>query len=248
MDGILLADYTEVSMSSSTIIHPLFEECKNFTLDLYWRDIFTKFALNRFPTGIRYDPTHKNLILKINGKKTEVIALPEEDPAFCFQIVMRIMRDKLNMHSTRDIKSGKEELAIDSQKNVCNLDCEWKKIKPRYLKDQLMMDYIAKLKEKYSLTPQEVKHLISIIQLGFQFKGLSQDDVDFSDGAIQDIQGLSFDRKTRKFTVPEYSSCSKTAEKPPNTDKFYPMLKKYLRDDTLRKNKFRYKSSKESSI
>lgn len=232
----------------TTIIHPLFEECKKYTLDPFWKEKFTNFSRNRFPPGIRYDPTHRNLILKINGKKTEVVALPDDDPAFCFQIIMKIMRDRLNMHSTRDIKTRKEEMTAACQKNVCTLDCEWKKIKPRSLKDQLMMDYVAKLKEKYSLSPQEVRHLISVIQLGFQFKALSQDDVEFSDGIIQNIQGLGFDKKTRKFTIPEYSTCSKTSDKSPNADKFYSMLKKYLRDDTLRRNRFRHKSSKESSI
>lgn len=236
---MIAASKVQTKMSSSTIIHPVFEECQNYTLDPYWKEKFSNFARNRFPTGVRYDPTHRNLILKLDNKKTEVVALPEDDPTYCFQIVMKILRERLNMHSNRDLKSRKEEMTNASQKNVCDLDCEWKKIKPRHLKDQLMMDYIAELKQTHKLTPAEVKHLISVVQLGFQFKALSQDDVEFSDGVIKNIEGLEFDEETRKFITPEYACSSKAAEKTSNADKFYSSLKKFLRDDAIRMNKFR---------
>lgn len=226
------------SMTTSTIIHPLFEECKNYTLDPYWKDKFSNFAHNRFPVGVRYDPAHRNLILKLDGKKTEVVALPEDDAAYSFQIVMKILRERLDMHSNRDLKTRKEKMVTDSHALRCDLDCEWKKIKPRHLKDQLMMDYIAGLKQKYNLTPPEVKHLISVVQLGFQFRAFSQDDVNFSKGVVKNIEGLKFDSKTRKFMIPEYPS-SKTSDKASTADKFYSNLKKFLKDDAIRSSKFR---------
>jgi hypothetical protein len=222
----------------TSIIHPLFEECKNYTLDPFWKDKLSNFARNRFPHGVRYDPTGRNIIVKIDGKKTEVIGLPEDDPIVCFQTVMNLLRVKFDMHSNRDIMSRKEEMSAASRETICSLDCEWKKIKPRHLKDQLMMDYIASLKEKYSLTPVEVRHLISRVQLGFQFKSLSQDDVEFSDGIVKDIKGLKFDKNKRRFVIPDYPACSKISEKTCHADKFYSSLKKYLRDDAARVNKF----------
>ncbi len=221
-----------------SVIYPIFEECKKYTLDPYWKDKFTNFAHNKFPSEIKYDPVHKNLILKLDGKKREVIGLPDDDPIFTFQVVMKILRENLNMNSNRDIKFRKEEMEIACQKNVCDLDCEWKKIKPRHLKDQFIMDYIAKLKEEHNLSSQEVKELISVVHLGFQFKALSQDGVDFSDGAVQNIEGLTFDENTRKFKIPEYAVCGKTVEKIINPDRFVSTLKKFIRDDSLRRSKF----------
>ena len=148
-------------MAASTIIHPLFEECKHYTLDPYWKEKFSSFACNRFPPGVRYDPANNNLILKLDGKRSEVIGLPEDDPAFVFKIVMAVMRDRLNMNSNRDLKFRKEEMAGFAQERVCDLDCEWKKIKPRHLKDQLITDYIAELKQKHKLNLAEVKNTLS---------------------------------------------------------------------------------------
>lgn len=226
--------------SMASVIHPIFEECKNYTLDPFWKEKFSNFACNKFPHGIRYDSAHGNLILKLDGKRTEVIGLPESDPSLVFKIVMKILKEKLDMNSNRDIKIRKEEMENFSQKGICDLNCEWKKIKPKHLKDQLITDYIAKLKQKHDLSPVEVKNLISVVQLGFQFRAFSQDSVDYSDGVVKNIEGLVFDSKTRKFKTPEYaSSGNKTIEKNSSTGKFYPAFKKFMREDALRINKFR---------
>jgi len=224
---------------SKVVIHPIFLECKNYTFDPYWKEKFDNFSKNKFPQGVRYDANHQNLILKIDGKKTEIIALPVEDPAYTFQILMKILQERLNMRSNRDITLQKEEMDNFCSQNVCEMECEWKKIKPKNLKDQLIMDYIAKLKEKHNLNDRETKNLVSTIQIGFQFRSLSQEDVEFSNGTIHNIENLTFDKKTRKFTVPEYGAPTKAANKTVKIDKFYSGMKKFIRDNNLRINKFK---------
>jgi len=223
----------------SVTIHPVFLECKNYTLDPYWKEKFDNFSRNKFPQGIRYDSTHQNLILKLDNKKTEIVALPIDDPAYTFQTMMKILQDKLNMRSNRDVTLQKEEMNNFCSQNVYEMDCEWKKIKPKNLKDQLIMDYIAKVKEKHNLNDKEVKNLVSIIQIGFQFRSLSQDDVEFSNGIITDIRNLVFDKKTRKFSTPDYGTVTKVLEKGNSANKFHSGIKKFIRDNNLRISKFR---------
>lgn len=223
----------------SVAVHPVFLECKNYTLDPYWKEKFDNFSRNRFPAGVKYDSNHQNLILKLDGKKTEIIALPIDDPAYTFQIMMKILQERLNMRSNRDIILQKEELDNFCNQNICDMDCEWKKIKPKNLKEQLIMDYIAKLKEKYNLNAKEVKNVASVIQLGFYFRSLSQEDVEFSNGVINNINNLTFDKKTRKFTTPECGSVTKVMEKTNQANKFYTGVKKFIRDNNLRINKFK---------
>lgn len=222
----------------ATIIHPIFEECKKYTLDPFWKEKFSNFACNRFPPGARYDANHKNMILKINGK-TEVIAL-SDDATYVFQVMLNILREKFGMQSTRDIEFQKGEMENNVRNNTIEIDCEWKKIKPKHIKDQLVMDYIIHLKEKYKLTQPEVRNLISIIQLGFEFKSLTQDNVIFKNGRVKIIEGLEFDKSTRTFSTPKITSIiSRPTEKVSSTDKFCTALKKFLRDDNLRMNKFK---------
>lgn len=212
------------------VIHPIFSECVQLTLDPYWKEIFTNFARNRFPAGLKYDALHQNLILRTNGKK-EVIALSDKSTE-TFKIVMPLLREKMGMISERDLKHLRSEM--DDQKHTIDLTCEWKKIKPKNVKDQLIMDYITRLKEQHSLTLLELKQLVATIQLGFQFHSLASDDVIYANGIVEGIEGLSFDEETRLFSVPEPPIQATRSEKTVRSNKFYNAVDKYVKDNALR--------------
>lgn len=227
------------SQKPPCIIYPIFEDCASFTMDSFWKEQFINFARNRFPQGVRYDSNHGNLILKLPGAKgTEVVALSQNSSVDTFQIVMRVLREKLGMRSTRDLKIQKQEMEDIRQQRMYDMNCDWKQLRPRHLRDQLVMDYIGSLKEKYGLTATETKNLVSIIQLGFQFHSLSQDDVDYQEGKVVNINGLTFDKKTRTFSVPEPSKTSAKSEKNSVSNKFQVTADKFLRENTNRKNKY----------
>lgn len=226
------------SNKEQPVIFPIFEECKTFTLDSFWRDELGKLACNRFPPGLRYDAAHHNLILKLDGKKSEVHALSEDSPSDAFQTVMKILKTRYDMRSSRDLKVQKKAIAEAMKKRETDLDCEFKNIKPRHLKDQLIMDYLLGLKTQYSLTAPEFKHLVSVVQLGFQFKSLSPNDVVYADGIVSDIQGLDFDEDSRAFITPQTSGPVSKTEKTTSPDKFYSCLKKFIHDDHNRAKKF----------
>jgi hypothetical protein len=186
--------------------------------------------------GVRYDSAHKNLILRLEGKRSEVIALPDDRPSETFQIMMNVLKGRLNMRSTRDLQIGKKALDDVLKKRTVELGCEWKKIKPRHTRDQLMMDYIADLKLYYELNLTEYRKLVCTIQLAFQFKSLTPDDVvyDIEQGKVTDITGLSFNATTREFEVPKCPAVStKTAERPVS-NKFYTALVKYYKENSAR--------------
>lgn len=219
------------------IIFPIFEECKNYTLDRCWMDWFSNFACNRFPAGVKYDSKHKNLIIKIDNKPIEVIALPE-DPPRLFTTLMTVMKQKLGMRSTRDLKIQKEEIEHAIKQRSIDLECDFKKIKPKHLKDQLIMNYIISLKEKYGLSVSEYNVAVSIVQLGFQFKSITPDNVLYENGEIQDIDGLTFDKKTRKFSLPSYAKIPTKVEKISTADKFMTGMHKFIKDNNMRALKF----------
>lgn len=220
------------------VIFPLFEECKNYTLDRCWMDWFANFACNKFPSGVKYDPKHHNLILKIGTKTTEVIALPE-DPPQLFTVLMTILKQKLGMRSSRDLKIQKEEMEAAIKHRSADLDCDFKRIKPKHLKDQLIMNYIASLKEKYNLTRSEYNDTVSTIQLGFQFKSIVPDDVVYENGTILDIKGVHFDEQTRRFSTPAYAKLPSKPEKQSSADKFLASLHKFIKDNNLRAQKYK---------
>lgn len=227
-----------MSTKERAVIFPIFEECKSFTLDSFWRDKFTEFSCNQFPPGMRYDASRKNLVLKIDGKKTEFVSVNDKNPSETFQSMMRILRGKYDMRSSRDLKVQKKTIEEAMKKHEVDLNCEFKNIKPRNLKDRLIMNYISSLKIKHKLTDLEFNYLISVVQLGFQFRSISTSDVVYVDGAVTDITGLEFNEKNRIFTTPKYTGTIPKSEKSSSADKFYSNLKKFIHEDVTRAKKF----------
>lgn len=182
---------------------------------------------------MRYDPTHNNIIIKIDGK-TEVIDIPT-DPIQVFQTMMRIFRESMGMMSSRDLVVQKDEMESARQQRQVDLDCDWKKIKPKSLKNQLLSDFVWRLRDKYGLTNAEVKKLFSVIHIGFQFHSLTGDGVNYSRGKIRSIEGLTFNPKTRTFSVPEFSVGTSKSDKVVPSSRLYTMVDKYLREQVTRK-------------
>lgn len=217
-------------MTSTSCIHPIFEKCMQYTLDEYWRDVFASCAENKFPPGVRYNPSTHTLYVKKDTKKASPIGLPEE-PVDVFKRMMKVFRNDCEMSSSRDIEIQKEDLEDMQKQCTIDLNCDWKKIKPRYLKEQLIFEYVGKLKITHSLNPAEVRKLLSIIQLGFQFKQLTADDIDYSCGVIDGIDGIEFDVEKRSFYIdrPQRNASTKT-ERNAKPTKFNQSCDRFLKE------------------
>lgn len=220
---------------SSVVIHPLFEECKNYTLDTFWKDTFEACARNRFPEPIaRYDPTKGCIYVKKAGKKTyDVISIPKI-PVDAFKAMMKIFREELGIVSAKDVQIQNNEVEDARKKHGIDLHCEWKKLKPRYIKDQLLINYYSKLRDKYKLTSAEIKNLQSVVQIGLQFHQFSSDDIDYRDCEVQDIKGLVFDEKKRVFYSVKPPVVSSKTEKTCSQNRFIQHYDKYLKDYSMR--------------
>ncbi len=224
-----------MALSGKIAIFPIFEECKKYTLDRFWLEWFTNFAHNKFPPGVKYDDKHQSIIVKINGAR-EVVSLPETAEAV-FTVMMDVMK-KLGLKSTRDLKIEKVEIENIKKQRKVDLDCEFKKIKPKNLKDQLIMNYIISLKEKYNLNATEYNNVVSVIQLGFQFKSISSDDVVYENSKIMGIKGLMFNKITRVFSLPSYAKMTVKPEKISTVDKFSTTFNRFIKNNKARVQKY----------
>jgi hypothetical protein len=227
-------------MKESVVIHEIFSECSKFTLDSYWIEQFQNFACNKFPPGVRYDPKKNALSIKVDEKrKADILVLPTK-PSDVFTTMMDVLKTHLNMCSTRDLKLRREEMEELMNQKICDMNCEWNKIRPRHLKDHLIMDFLATLKEKHALNDTEARTLAAMIFIGFKFKYLSQNDVEYEEGVVKSIRGLKFNKKTRHFTIPYSKSSSypsKTKQAIPN--KVYSGIDRFIKNDMARMNKYR---------
>ena len=217
---------------NSPIIFPIFLECAKYTLDSYWKEIFNNCAHNKFPQGIKFDSNAKNFI--ISTKKNKEIIPLIKDPIQLFQLLMNIFKNKFEMKSTRETKFQKDKINKIKKRRDSNLDCEWKKIKPKNLKDQLIYNYIDFLEKKYNLNTLEVRNLLSVIQLGFQFRTIQPDHVNYSNGIVHGIKGLVFNKDKRLFKIKNKSVKTTKNDKSSLTNKFYSMIDKFVKEYTIK--------------
>lgn len=188
---------------SKVILHENILKCRDFTQDEDWREILYNCACNKFPRGIKYNSLKHTLYVRINNVgrlKTETIILPS-DPNNCYETLMYVFTNLLGLRSRKDIEKSKKDIEIARKKNGIDLDCEWKKLKPRSVKNNILMNFAISKIDELELDKKDVSKLYRLIQLGLQFKKLSSEDFEYDNGIIYSIKGLEYDEKTNFFIL-----------------------------------------------
>lgn len=227
-------------MSRSVVIYPQFLECQNYTLDQYWKEIFYSCACNKFPKGVRYDHSSKTLHIRtqtLGGKVERNSVHLSQSTEEIYKIIIKVFKEVLSLFSSRDLKIKKKELDDLQNKLKVDLDCEWKKLKPRFVKDTMIDNYILELKEKYSLDKEQTIRLLSKVNLGFQLKRITPDDVVYEDKRIKNIKNITRDKVTGEWEFVSKKIVHSKAEKVVNTQKFYQFVDKFVKEINMKKIK-----------
>src|SRR5437773_33071 len=212
--------------NQTTILYPIFDTCKNYTLDQHWKDIFYDCARGKFPSGCKYIP-HQNTICiykNLTNKKSEHISLPE-DPDKLFQSMMKIFKTKLGMTSSKEDQLQNYQLDLSTKPPESEPFTEWKKAKPKYLKEKMILDFVC---DHNNLTIKEKKLMLSIIELGIQFKTIDSSDIHIENGRIKSIDHLKFDEEKRTFSIDKERTQSLKQEKTVTSNKFLQNMDKYI--------------------
>lgn len=224
---------------STTVVHNVFLNCKKYATDKYWQDIIYSCAHNKFPRGVKFDSIKMVIYVRydaLKGRaKTEIFEVPPssdgDNDKKLFDLLIHIFRNILGLRSDKDISDSKQELEDIRKCGDVNMEVEWKKLKPRTLKNQIIMNFAATQVEKHDLPESQIKHLYKIIQLGFQFKNLSGVDVHYEKGVITEIDGLEFDKKTNTFVITNpQKPMPKTEKQLVKTNKLLQTTDKWARD------------------
>lgn len=226
-------------MTSKIVLYPTFAECSEYTLDPYWKDIFKQCSRNKFPKGCSYDPKNHVLYVKDTSRGSQnhrmSINLPDGSSE-TFDILMNIFRKNLKCRSPQDLQRSRQDLKDIKDSIEVDLS-EWKKIKPRSLKDIMIMRYISKMEESLNLTKEEANELYTTIKVGMQFNKIKPDDIDYSNETINSIQGLEYDENTRTFKLNNEIKCAPVVKKNMAAQKFNQAVDYFIKDYKIKKLK-----------
>ena len=212
-----------------------FLNCQDLTFMTFWREILYNCACNRFPRGVKYDQFKNTIRVRYEhaGQVKKVTHSIPKDPYERYVLLMYIFKELLGLRSEYDIKFSKQELEEIRLKIDIDLDCDWKKLKSHSMRNQLLMNFVITEVNKRDLDVKCAKYLYNVIQLGFQFKQLTSDDVQYEKGVITSISGLEYDESTKEFIITNPQNPNRTdkpVSKPIKSNRLYQTINKWVHD------------------
>lgn len=181
----------------------MFEDCEQYTLDPFWKEIIEECNKGRFPKGITFN-SQKNTLRTHEG----VFDIPLEKQK-CTALLLKLFRS-CGLKSPADIKIERDAFINESNSTTVVLDCEWKKIKPRSLREGFILDYVCNMGKVLKLTRNEEKRFFKFLNLGIFTRMIDNDDIEYNSGKIHFISNINFNSKTRQF---EYIKKQVSAQK-----------------------------------
>lgn len=179
-------------MIKREIIYPVFLDCCQYTDDIFWQNIFEELAYGKTSYGIYIS---KNFICCNQRKKEFSYKIENKEPQIIFNELYHIFKNKVGIQSHQEKlvnRKAFKQLEDETNQNIKN---NWGSIKKKNMKELLIELYVTKMKNKYFLTLEQSRYLISIIYIGLTFKVLTKKDINYSNGEILGIDGIDFERK-----------------------------------------------------
>ena len=149
-------------------VFPIFLDCKEWTLNPFWIELFDNCALGLFPKGIKL---LKNNILIISEEKQ--IDINGKNSFELYKIMMDVFKNDLEIISDRDKNKQSFEIINLKKKLKEKYNGLWTDIKQKQNKNNLIMDFVINKKKEFNLNNIELKQLLTTIQIGFIFKKIN---------------------------------------------------------------------------
>lgn len=173
------------------IIYPVFLECCEFAHDSFWENIFDDLSYGKTPYGTYIT---KNFLCCSYKNKEFSYKIERKDPQVLYNEIYKLLTVKLGILSRKE-KVKKRADFHKTESRIKEFRQEWGNIRKKNIKDLLVERYVIDMKNKYSLTLKQTKYLLSIIFIAIVFKVITSKDIDYSDGKIQNIEGIEFSNK-----------------------------------------------------
>jgi len=172
------------------IIYPMFLECSDCCTDNYWKNIFEELAYGQTPYGTYISKgffccNYKNKEFSYKIEKKDKVRLYEDICALCKKIGLLSHNDKIQKKI--DFRNVENDIKGEREK--------WCNIRKKNLKDFLIENYVIRMKKQHNLDVNQSKYLNYVIFLSMIFKIINMKDIEYEDGQITDIKGISFANK-----------------------------------------------------
>lgn len=179
-----------MKLKQREILYPMFLECCDCCEDNYWKNIFEDLAYGTTPYGTYISKgffccNYKNKEFSYKIEKKDKVVLYEDICGLCKKIGLLSHNDKIQKKI--DFRNIENDIKEEREK--------WVNIRKKNLKDFLIENYVIRMKKQYNLDVNQAKYLNYVIFLSMIFKIIGMKDIEYEDGQIVNIKGITFANK-----------------------------------------------------
>jgi hypothetical protein len=229
-------------IKKSDVVHyPEFEEASKYTDDQFWIDILKKCARKKFPREFSYGDGQ----LKHRQNNISIV-LPDDHKALS-QTVIYFIQENGKLYSKRDQENRRLEDEENDIAELANESASWKYVSySKTRKATYVREYIER---KYSHLSKSIRdEIFTQIEVGFDTKFITKDNIIFEDGYITKIDGIDATEDGVYYTRPlpkRSSTVSHYIEEAKNKQyRYHENWVKYLEGY----NKYIWSSSKSKTV
>ena len=200
-------------MVKRNLVYPFLLKCCDLIDDIFWRNIFEDLAYGYSPIGTFIYKDFLTCVLK--GKECSY-KITEKDPEILYNEIYSLLYDKIGILSS--IQQHNKKILLDN--HYTDNDNNWSTIRKKNTKEFLIEKYVLKMKDKYNLTIQQSKLLLTMIFLGIIFKTLTNKNIYYSNGEIESIDFIDFSEGEVNYTKDLISSLPEDTKIPLSSKRF----------------------------
>ena len=185
------------------IIYPIFLKTIQYTEDNFWKDTFENLSYAICPSGSYIS---KGFLCSSMKGKEFVYKFIDKEPERIYNDIYGLLKLKLNIMSKneRSILLKEFEEVEETIRKIKT--CSWNEIKKKGTKDILLQNFLIEMKRKYELRITQIKKLYNLINLCMILKSISTCDIEYTDGEIKNINGITFVKGKYKVDIDIYKN------------------------------------------
>jgi hypothetical protein len=185
------------------IIYPIFLKTIQYTEDNFWKDTFENLSYAICPSGSYIS---KGFLCSSMKGKEFVYKFIDKEPERIYNDIYGLLKLKLNIMSKNERSILLKEFE-EVEENIRKIKtCSWNEIKKKGTKDILLQNFLIEMKKKHELRIGQIKKLYNLINLCMILKSISTCDIDYTDGEIKSINGITFTKGKYKVDIDIYKN------------------------------------------
>jgi hypothetical protein len=185
------------------IIYPIFLKTIQYTEDNFWKDTFENLSYAICPSGSYIS---KGFLCSSMKGKEFVYKFIDKEPERIYNDIYSLLKLKLNIMSKNERSILLKEFE-EVEENIRKIKtCTWNEIKKKGTKDILLQNFLIEMKKKHELRIGQIKKLYNLINLCMILKSISTCDIDYTDGEIKSINGITFTKGKYKVDIDIYKN------------------------------------------